>query len=106
MSKVFIYGASDDLIEIEYEGDQHDNEFDVPSEGKVLLITPTEAVEVYLTMATFWTASPTFVRGNPRIAVKPRFVGDDGDMGLEIEFEDSPIRAYLLDHRAHIEGVN
>jgi hypothetical protein len=103
MSKVFVYGASDDLVEIEGD-DGLREEFDIPGEAKVLLISPSEAVEVVVRLERYWSATATFIRGNPLIRPRPRFAGEeDDDMGLEIEFEDGPIRAYLLDHRTHVE---
>lgn len=84
--EVTIYGASDDLIEV--EGDVRD-EFYVSEEGgTVLVIGPNgEVVKVRCGLGDVWTATPQTVRGQVGIEQGPRpDGGEHGDMAVTLRF--------------------
>lgn len=86
--EITVYGASDDLIEI--EGDVRD-EFDVPAKGAVLVIGPSgEVVKVVCELADAgWTATPQIVRGGSTVGIEqgPRPDNDEeGDMAVTLRF--------------------
>lgn len=105
MSEVIVYGASDDLIEV--DGAITD-EFDVPSHGTVLIVTPGGGiVEVECALAADWSATASVRRNDTDHLLttetidRPGFEGENGDMAIKITSrEEGKWYAYLLD-----EGV-
>lgn len=102
MSEVIVYGASDDLIEV--DGAIID-EFDVPGEGTVLIITPGGGViEVRCELGGDWSAAASLRRNDTDYLLttetvdRPGFEGENGDMAIKITSrEEGKWYAYLLD---------
>lgn len=98
MTSVTIYGASDDLIEVEGATEE---EFNVDtSGGTVLVVGPNSSVarvHVWMDDEGDWQAAIKAVRGNFKQEVVPRSTTHPADQAAKITYHgDGPVNAYLL----------
>lgn len=102
MTELTIYGASDDLIEVD---GAISAEFDVPSHGTVLVVTDSELVEVYCDMENrgFWQSHVIVREGNPRVSKFLRFGDEDDDVGVTLGLDGGKVYIYLI-HKDQIDS--
>lgn len=96
MTELTIYGASDDLIEVD---GAISAEFNVPSHGTVLVATDYELVEVSCDMENggYWQSSVNVREGNPRVSRFLRFDDEDDDAGVTLSLDGEKVYVYLID---------
>lgn len=93
---ITVYGASDDLIEVEGEVEE---EFYCDESGTILLIGSSGAVvEVYVELESEWSATARIRRPGPRgnkvivtTIPRPGEHGEDGDMAVAITGLGTPL---------------
>lgn len=109
MTEVLIYGASDDLIEVEgTKGLVQAEEYSTGDDGTVLLVGPTNEivrVRCYMDDEGDWAADAKVLRASPgfqnvicETVPRPGTTGEPGDRAARISFErEGSVFAFLLD---------